>query len=558
MTDSALSSLLPPANMMAFIAALAQQQSELAQLAQRLAQPSLLLPDNDEASSTATTATTSYLDSLSVPLLPPAPPPPLDLCVALSGDSERAVREALRVNGEYRSVLVAHVQRIDEQLQAVHAKRRELQAAVARQNRSNVKRIAAVTDPRAPGGAYFVDPHGSAPPANADALRKRRRAAGSGAVLLESQFQSRPWKQRDRNALAAAVRSQTRERLTLQLQAEFGPRPPAELRLFAAKLRELVALSDAELDRAVDADAVDWLTVARAFEPERSATDCHVQWINRQSPTINTAPFDAAEKTRLRALAAQYNGANWPAIAAALGTARRPWQCFQAVQQDEQQNFKGRPWTDDEDQRLRELVERFGTDWLRVAAGLVSRTPAQCLHRWQKSRDPTIRRAKWQPDEDLQLRIATDAYGRGNWALIARHVHGRTDVQCRERYVNVLDPLVNNEPFSADEDARLLALATQHECSWTKVAQHMPGRTDGACWRRWRLLVPADVLDAYLAGRKRAWSVVPVSRDEPTARGVFKSKRTHRARRKSATTQDSESLRDEEQEEHEVEHEDDD
>ncbi len=534
--------------MLAFIAALSQQQSQLSQLAQQLTQP---LPDDDDdtAASTARRAnqlpppSSSSLLLLDVPP-PPPPPPPHALAVAVD---ECAVREALRLNGEYRAVLAAHVQRVDEQLHAVHAKRRELQAAVARQNRTNAKRVAAVTDPRAPGGAYFVDPHGSEPSPNADALKKRRRA-DSGALLLESKYQTRPWKQRDRDVLARAVRSQTRERLTVLLQAEFGARPPSDLRLVAAKLRELVALSDAELDRAVDADAIDWLTVARAFEPERRAIDCHVQWINRQSPTINTAPFDAAEKTRLRALAAQYNGANWPAIAAALGTSRRPWQCFQALQQDEQQTFKGKPWSADEDERLRALVERFGTDWLRVASGLAARTPAQCLHRWQKSRDPTIRRAKWQPDEDVQLRIATEAYGRGNWALIARHVHGRTDVQCRERYVNVLDPLVNNEPFTPDEDARLLALADEHDCSWTKVAQHMPGRTDGACWRRWRLLVPADQLETYLASRKRAWSAVPVSRNEPTARGVFKREHTprqHRRRRRrtSNATQDSESLR---------------
>jgi hypothetical protein len=433
--------------------------------------------------------------------------------------------------------LQAQLQRVDEQLRAVNVRRRELQSVGLRQNRVNQRRVAAVTDPRTPGVPYFADPHGTEPRPNADALRKRRKVE-SGALLLESKYQTQPWKPKDRQMLASAVRQQARERLTVALQTEFSARPPSELRLFAVKLKQLAAMSDSELELSVDSATIDWQSIARSFTPERRAIDCQTQWENRQAPSINTAPFGDDERARLRELAVRYKGANWPAIAADLGTSRRPWQCFQVLQQEEPQNFKGKMWTPDEDRRLREQVERFGSNWLRVASAMVTRTPGQCLHRWQKSQDPTIRRAKWQPDEDLQLRIATEMYGRGNWVLIARHVHGRTDVQCRERYVNVLDPQLIQAPFTPAEDARLLQLATEHACSWTKVAQHMPGRTDSLCWRRWQVLVPPDVLEAYRAARKREWSAVPSSRDEPTARGAFVATKRSRSRKLSATAAD--------------------
>jgi myb proto-oncogene protein len=262
-------------------------------------------------------------------------------------------------------------------------------------------------------------------------------------------------------------------------------------------------LPNDELERSADLASLDWHAIARAFSPERRAIDCQLQWENCQSPTINTAPFTADEDAQLRALSAQFAGANWPAVAAALGTGRRAWQCFQRVQRSAQDDFKGKAWSSDEDRRLSELVERFGNDWQRIASMLAERTPAQCLHRWQKSQDPNIRRAKWQPDEDVRLRIATEVYGRGNWAQIARHVHGRTDVQCRERYVNILDPDVNSAPFTADEDALLVRLAAEHNHSWTKVAELMPGRTDGVCWRRWQLLVPAETLEQYRSKKRR-------------------------------------------------------
>ncbi len=48
------------------------------------------------------------------------------------------------------------------------------------------------------------------------------------------------------------------------------------------------------------------------------------------------------------------------------------------------------------------------------------------------------------------LTFAVKAYGNRNWIQIQQHVPGRTDVQCRERWVNVLDPDLNNEPFTPE------------------------------------------------------------------------------------------------------------
>lgn len=40
----------------------------------------------------------------------------------------------------------------------------------------------------------------------------------------------------------------------------------------------------------------------------------------------------------------------------------------------------------------------------------------------------------------------------GNWVQIEKHVPGRTDVQCRERWVNVLDPKVAFTKWTPEED----------------------------------------------------------------------------------------------------------
>jgi len=135
----------------------------------------------------------------------------------------------------------------------------------------------------------------------------------------------------------------------------------------------------------------------------------------------------------------------------------------------------GFKWTPDEDELLTEAVKKFGDkNWTAVASMLGSlRTGQQCLHRWQKTLNPTIRRGRWEQEEDNLLAMAVRAYGAGNWRLIQKHVPGRTDVQCRERWVNILDPSVKgSEGWTAAEDAYLMEIvASQPQGKWSLVAK---------------------------------------------------------------------------------------
>jgi hypothetical protein len=77
------------------------------------------------------------------------------------------------------------------------------------------------------------------------------------------------------------------------------------------------------------------------------------------------------------------------------------------------------------------------------------------------------------------------------WSSVAKLVPGRSDVQCRERWANVLDPQVRTvERFSPEEDKALRSLVEQHTRpgrapKWSAVAAGMPGRTDKQCAVRW-------------------------------------------------------------------------
>ena len=101
---------------------------------------------------------------------------------------------------------------------------------------------------------------------------------------------------------------------------------------------------------------------------------------------------------------------------------------------------------------------------------------------------PKLKRTKWSFVEDLTLGIALKIYGNKKWSKIANHLSGRTDIQCRERFCNILDPSLEDVEWSNYEDIKLLSLYEKHGNKWSKIAREFGNRTDNTCWRRWKYL----------------------------------------------------------------------
>ena len=95
------------------------------------------------------------------------------------------------------------------------------------------------------------------------------------------------------------------------------------------------------------------------------------------------------------------------------------------------------PWSTEEDERLIAGIFHYGfSDWQKVSTFVGrGRTRAQCGQRWLRCLDPNMNKEKWTPEEDATLKKLVDLYGIHSWARIAKELGSRTDVQCRYRYV---------------------------------------------------------------------------------------------------------------------------
>ncbi|KAJ3703591.1 hypothetical protein LUZ61_007296 [Rhynchospora tenuis] len=156
-------------------------------------------------------------------------------------------------------------------------------------------------------------------------------------------------------------------------------------------------------------------------------------------------------------------------------------------------------WTPEEDEILCRAVHQFqGKNWKKIAEFFPDRTDVQCLHRWQKVLNPELVKGPWSKEEDEIIVQMVHKYGPKKWSTIAQALPGRIGKQCRERWHNHLNPNINKEAWTQDEEIMLIHAHSIHGNKWAELTKYLPGRTDNSIKNHWNSSVKKKI-NSYTA-----------------------------------------------------------
>ncbi|XP_032117642.1 snRNA-activating protein complex subunit 4 isoform X1 [Sapajus apella] len=351
---------------------------------------------------------------------------------------------------------------------------------------------------------YFKDKvTGVGPPANEDTREKAAQGIKAFEELLVTK-----WKNWEKALLRKSVVSDRLQRLLQPKLLKLEYLQQKQSRVSSEPERQVLEKQAREAEKEIQdinqlpeeallgnrLDSHDWEKISNMnFEGSRSAEEIQKFWQNSEHPSINKQEWSREELERLQVIAAAHGHLEWQRIAEELGTNRSAFQCLQKFQQHNK-TLKRKEWTEEEDRMLTQLVQemRVGSHipYRRIVYYMEGRDSMQLIYRWTKSLDPALKKGCWAPEEDAKLLQAVAKYGEQDWFKIREEVPGRSDAQCRDRYLRRLHFSLKKGRWNLKEEEQLIELIEKYGVGhWAKIASELPHRSGSQCLSKWKIMM---------------------------------------------------------------------
>uniref|UniRef100_M1DB48 MYB domain class transcription factor n=1 Tax=Solanum tuberosum TaxID=4113 RepID=M1DB48_SOLTU len=97
-----------------------------------------------------------------------------------------------------------------------------------------------------------------------------------------------------------------------------------------------------------------------------------------------------------------------------------------------------------------------------------------------------IKRGAWSEDEDNKLRAFVERFGHPNWRQLPKYAGlMRCGKSCRLRWMNYLRPDLKKGNYSLEEDQLIIKLHNKLGNRWSAIAEKLGGRSDNDVKNHW-------------------------------------------------------------------------
>jgi len=140
-------------------------------------------------------------------------------------------------------------------------------------------------------------------------------------------------------------------------------------------------------------------------------------------------------------------------------------------------------WNENEDSRLKKLIDKYGEDWQRISKYFSHKTAEMCQDRAEsnefQSQDiiPRLRR-NWNKDEDESLKRLVSKFGIDNWDIISCNMPKnarRSAAGCKNRWT-VLESKKLDRTWNPEEEEILSECWKKYGHQWSKYHKYLPNK----------------------------------------------------------------------------------